>query len=952
MATGSPAFFGRVQDELLPPGQETDESKLVGFVKQRAYRSSPLYADDFSMFRKAELYDQSEQWLRRAYTTRDSRYPTQWIKIDYDAGDPNSIPLPVYNEMVALRENESARLSRPEYKPRVKPKGENPGITEKEGAKGAERALQYRLKEMPWDQVEEQATYNMPMYGGTWLESRWEQSWMETIRVPANSVICSRNPQAAGGATPGEPIRGVDPNEPVPSQVPPPTAQPEPPQGAGMPPQGPGVPPGPGMSVPNAPPSPLGGQPGMQDTQMIAPAGGGLEGDWPADQSQMLEGQASVSEPGLEQLQTMMGGVGAPSQLPPCPYVDTAENAKKANVPTDGACPLCGSPLMSYQPTQEEALGPLGKDWPKGDWKVSTPWPYGIFPRDAGVGVDRSDVDEWVRVEIRPISWVEERYPHKVRSPTGELLIHPQHPTALMVENPTFGAPVVFQAGQHTAAFRNHVLVYEYNRKPWMAWNPELKKYTKNRGRHTVVVQERVCIDTDLEIESINQPGRWIPRVRLEFVHWEPKEGGRRSTVGQSLWDRLYDCQDGINERMAQVRAVNQRGALPWYIQQRGRNFESRAADASVPFRRVLCDIDPNDKQPPLTLMQNTTIDAGVYAEIDAGRDFAQRVSGQVEVERGQVPPGVAAATAIAYLKTESGEKRRPRIKRLRSALVRAWQHGADLMGGLYIEPREYSYEDEFTEERWAFIHGDIIASSNPKVDIYPTPDYDQDDLEREQIRDLITLGVLDPRQTPQLNRKIVQTLFPRGEFYGYDDHREEQSQREWRDFKEYGRVPVIDPSLDDAMTHFQEHGRECFSAWFRGEEAKAGWDRILGFLGSDWDEALTQLSFLKPPGTSLQDLILQFWNVRMQMAVQMQGYQPPMDEEGIKALENVLHWRSHMEAHKYEFLMQAAKQQPPPTAPGQGSSPTTASESPSGAGPAGAGGAAPMPQPGPEGAM
>jgi hypothetical protein len=157
---------------------------------------------------------------------------------------------------------------------------------------------------------------------------------------------------------------------------------------------------------------------------------------------------------------------------------------------------------------------------------------------------------------------------------------------------------------------------------------------------------------------------------------------------------------------------------------------------------------------------------------------------------------------------------------------------------------------------------------------------------------------------------------------------------------------------LDDAMTHFQEHGRECFSAWFRGEEAKAGWDRILGFLGSDWDEALTQLSFLKPPGTSLQDLILQFWNVRMQMAVQMQGYQPPMDEEGIKALENVLHWRSHMEAHKYEFLMQAAKQQPPPTAPGQGSSPTTASESPSGAGPAGAGGAAPMPQPGPEGAM
>jgi hypothetical protein len=919
--------FGAKQDNLKPPGQEDDETKLVEFVKSKAYRSSPLYAEDFSMARKAELYDQSEQWLRRSFTTRDSRYPTQWIRIDYDSNDPNSIPLPVYNEMVRLRENESARLSRPEYKPRVRPKGENPGITEKEGAKGAERAIQHRMREMPWDQVEEQACYNMPMYGGTWIESSWEQTWMETVRVPSASVVCSRNPQALAQSGQAGPPQAVDLDNPPPPKHIPPEVDPSSPVQPGMGAPGQGAPGTPGLE---------GGVPGAETMSSPvgfggAPTGAAMDAGLEAGGLEQAVVQLGGGEPGMGFQSQGMASLGQPPAPPPCPYVDTAENHKKAHSFNPEACPLCGSPVVPYKPTQEEAAGLLGKDWPKGDWKVDIPWPYGIFPRDAGVGIDRSDVDEWVRVEIKPLSWVEERYPDKVRDlTTGELKIHPQHPTALMTENPTFGAPIVYQAGQHTAAFRNHVLVYVYNRKPWLAWDEKLLKYTKNRGRHTVVVQDRVCIDTDLEIESMNQPGRWIPRVRLEFVHWEPKEGGRRSTVGQSLWDRLFDAQDGINERMAQIRAVNQRGALPWYLQARGRNFETRAADQAIPFRRVQCDIDPTDKQPPLQLMQNTTIDSGVYAEIDTGRDFAQRVSGQVEVERGQVPPGVAAATAIAYLKTESGETRRPRIKRIRSAMVRAWQHGADLMGGLYIEPREYSYEDEASEERWAFIHGDIIASANPKVDIYPTPDYDQTDAQRESIRDLVQLGILNPTETPQLNRKIVKTLDPTLEFFVDDDHQEEQAQREWRDFKEFGKVPVIDPSLDDPMTHYQEHGRECFGAWFRGEEAKAGWDQILGFLGADWEDALTQLSFSRPPGTSLQGLILNFWGLRIQAAMQAGQYQGPSDPKG---LQNVLQWRSHMEAHKYLFLMQAAKQQGPPTAPGQGSSPEAESESPEGPG-------------------
>jgi hypothetical protein len=836
-----------------------EEPVLVKFIKDRAYRSSPIFAGDFSRWRKSELYDHGDQWLRRSYTTRDARYPTQWTKMEYNAGDPSSIPLPVYNEMVALRENESARLGRPEYKPRVKPKGQNPGISAREGAEGAERALNSRLKDMGWSERQENLCYHMPMFGGAYVESSWDQTWMDTVRVPAESLVCSRNPMA----------QGYTPDVPPPA---PPVAPP-----------------------PEVPVNP--------------------------DEAPVLE---EPEEPTPEDLVAAQIGIGstpplAPTQpaLPPCDCVGTvAEMGKQVG----DVCPVCETgTLETYEPTMEEAQGKLGKDWPKGDWELRILSPFCIFPRDSGVGVDAKDIDEWVYAHLETIDWLAERYPDKVRDlSNGELKIHPEHPSALMAEDPTMGTPTVYASASYTQVYKKHVMVYEYCRKPWLAWNEEKKVYEKNHGRYSICAGNRICLDTDLEVQSLNNPGEYVARKRLEYVVWEPREGGRRTCSGQSLWDRLFDIQDGINTRHAQIRSVNERGAVPWYLQARGRNFETRSADSAVPFRRVLVDIDPVDKVPPLTLMQNTTIDAGVYQELDLSLNVAQRISGQVEVERGQVPPNVAAATAIAYLKTEAGEKRRPRILRIRQTLIRSWEHGLRLMAAFYIEPREYSYEDEMGEERWEFIHGEIIASANPKVDIYPTPDYDATDAKRESIRDLVQLGIINPQQTPQLNRKLVKTIEPDLEFFVDDDLQEDQADREWRDFKEKGKVPIIDPSLDDGVTHYQMHGQQCFGAWFRSLEDKGGWDQALGILGSDWDMNCVQVAMMRPPGTSLQTLLLQSWLQRLQMAM----FMPPDPQ----ALMQVLQWRAHMEAHKLLDMIRSGMMQ---QAPGQGSSPESTNEQP-----------------------
>lgn len=843
-----------MSDAKLPPIGSQSEADIAAYVKERVYKDSPLHAQDVSRWRKAELYDQCEQWLRKAKGASDQRYATQWVALTQDAGDPNSIPLPVYNEGISIRENETARLGRPEYKPRVRARGENPSLKAKEGAEGAERALISRLKDMPWYQQADRLFWHLPGYGGAWLMSYWDQTWMDTVRVPAKCLACPRHPSVQSPAL-------VTP--PVP-------------------------PPGPEL-----PGSPVGVEAFTSETS--------------------VNGEPVESSFGLE-----------PIPAPPCNYV-----VREQDLPprTDDLvmhkCPQCDLELVPYQPSDEEALGSLGEDLPKGDWYVKVLDPYGVFPRDSGIGVDNTDVDEWVYVHVETLDWVASRWPSKVRDERGEERIHGESVSALMAQNPTLGSPIFLEAASSTAAFKEHVLVYEYNKKPWFEWNPESRAYEKNRGRAIVVVNDVVCLDATLLVDSLTKPGDRVTRVRLEFVPFEFRDGGRRTTVGQGLWDRLFDANEGINERKAQIRAVNERGALPKYLGRRGSRLNQDAGfKSTVPYSVIYYDTDPLDTSSPLQLIQNSTIDAGAYTEVNDDREFMRRSSGQVEVESGQVPPGVSAATSIAYLKTESGEKRRPRIARVRQALIRAWEHGLRLMAAFYIEPRPYSYEDETGEEREAFVTGDVVSQSNPRVDIYASPDYDAQDIEREGIRDSIQLGVLNPTQTPQLNRKVFKTLNPSLDFFMDDDLQEQQAQREWQRFKDDGVVPVIDPGLDDDTTHHQEHGRVCFSAWFRQQEEAANWDGALAILSGLWDATVQQIGMAvqQQPGLSPQPLIVQ----QFTGLLQAQGFAAP-DQQ---ALNNVIQWRAHDEAHKLNLVVKQMVSAPPTVeAAGQGSSPEAQSE-------------------------
>lgn len=179
--------------ELPAPGK-LNSSELRTFVDNRINYSSPLRMEEVSNLRRAELYDKGWQWLNRAYTASDSAGAASWAAKSFERNDPLAIPMPVFNEGLPLRQNESARLARPEYTPSVPPTGANPDIRTRLGAKKAERVLKSELKRMGWPYQQDLGFYHMPLYGNWRLVSGWDMPWDETVMVPVEAHACPRHP--------------------------------------------------------------------------------------------------------------------------------------------------------------------------------------------------------------------------------------------------------------------------------------------------------------------------------------------------------------------------------------------------------------------------------------------------------------------------------------------------------------------------------------------------------------------------------------------------------------------------------------------------------------------------------------------------------------------------------------------------------------------------------------
>ena len=826
-------FTGGGEFELrdLPPIGQASPSQLRTWVDRTIFYQHHLRARDSAGWRRAELYDQGIQWLWQAFAGYDTGgYASQWVQAYWDKADPNYIPTPTFNEGLPARQNESARLAAPNPRPKINPRSLRPEVTTRQGATLATNMLKHRLREMGWEQLAPLLYYHMPLYGGVWVQSEWDQPWDKTVFVPVQGAMAC--PNHAGFGT-GE-------------------AQPE-------------------------------GSVATCDFVLANP-----QVDPKAGPAPWL---GSVAAP-----------VGQPvSRCPHCP--DNPE-------------------LLPFQPSMQEAANmrdsqgqPLGQKRALGDWQLDIKNPRDVFAADMGVEMRWGQIDQFTTVEVKHLDWVGARYPKEAGK------VRPESAALLARYHPVVGAPDVMHGILDAKFFREHTRVKSWHKAPWherIKGKDGEDHYSEdlNQGRSVVVAGREKLYDGPFLVESQVKPGETVPRIHMEYVPWEMRDGGLR-LQGLGLWDIMFDAQDQGNEARSQTQAVRQRIAVPMYAVMRDWNLQVVQARGGIPGR--FAEFDPDERSPTAfpTLFNNQTIDGGVAAEIEEALRYIERASGKVEVEKGQVPPGVQAALAIRMLKASASEGRQPRVDRINQALKRVFGHGALLQSHLYLEPREFKFEGEDGEERWASAKG-LDLEFQTDVEIEAEPGFDEKAQNQETVKMLLDSGILDPNSSRMLKRRILTHLDAPKDLLEDEKLQEAAAQREWMAFRDEGKVPRVDPGLDSHQDHFEEHGNRCQTEFYRDLEQRCGWDEALKILGANWQQMLMMLAMFPEQmdpnlvPMAIQDRVYTFWVKQLQD----NKFQGAQDEE---AMEAVLQWRSHMEAHRLhaEMAQMQAQMQPTLAQPG-----------------------------------
>ena len=187
--------------------------------------------------------------------------------------------------------------------------------------------------------------------------------------------------------------------------------------------------------------------------------------------------------------------------------------------------------------------------------------------------------------------------------------------------------------------------------------------------------------------------------------------------------------------------------------------------------------------------------------EID---DAMERVGGTFFLQGGNAPPGVTAASALAYL----GEKGQQSLSTLRSGWAQGWAE-FDKMG---LELARQNWDDVRIRacvgknRKWKvekFRKADLQGACNIVVDwnaLAPKSNA----TERATIGQLIQLGIIQP--TDQEMQITILKKFGELALKGSLDLDIEDAAKEQDRFTEKNETPIVRPFVDNSMVHLREH--------------------------------------------------------------------------------------------------------------------------------------------------
>jgi hypothetical protein len=497
----------------------------------------------------------------------------------------------------------------------------------------------------------------------------------------------------------------------------------------------------------------------------------------------------------------------------------------------------------------------------------------------------------------------------------------------------------------------------EFHKKPWVDENGKL-----NKGRSLVMAGDVVLLDGDLLIESRNRPGHFIPRVHYEYIPWELRD---RETFGISAAEWMFSDQDSINTRASQVQYARHVFGNPKIMAPEGCDF-TYAGFSNTGYSSDIWYYRPGPGGEKPETYGGMQLGQAWVTEENLDLESINRRLGVVDVEMGNAPKDVTAASALMYMGEKASEGRVPRLTRIREAKKRLYKHQLELMNEFYREERFFHVRDR--NDRWSvkwFLGTDLAGQTN--VQLEDEAVYDEKMFRRESIKEGINLGTIIP-DTASAKRKINQALNIPNDINEEQNLQVEQAEDEWIRWFEEEIAPAVSKRLDYHNIHYQAHSLSLMSEhawkikrgadWGQVELALEGWEEQFNALM----EMEAMLKMNPPPpeppvpmpdpltgqvDPRMAEIAVQQWEQQVQAKekidalpkalelrilqlktnlVMQSGIIDPQDQERAEAIEFLLRFDAHMEAHYRLATGQAtaaASGVQIPAAPGGVESPT-----------------------------
>ncbi len=311
--------------------------------------------------------------------------------------------------------------------------------------------------------------------------------------------------------------------------------------------------------------------------------------------------------------------------------------------------------------------------------------------------------------------------------------------------------------------------------------------------------------------------------------------------------DDLISLQSYRNLIEAVLKLTTQRSGNSVWLNPTGSNFDNFSGDPGLVIEYSPVSLGGSTFAKPERLPAELGNIQPLIVLLNKLDDSMERVAGTFFLQGGDVPPGVTAASALAYL----GERAERSMSPFKREWAKSWAHLQEMVLEIY---RKHAVDERIRvvagrNKKWQvdkFKKADLTGAINIKVDFNSLSPKSQA-TQRATIAQLIQLGVINPMD-PEQQYKILE-VYGETALKGSEDIDIEETIKEWDEFltSKGQKQPILLPLVQNSLVHITQHGNAAKTDEFKElpPEMQQIW---LNHINMHYTDLMARQSAFTPP--------------------------------------------------------------------------------------------------------